>query len=105
MDEIEIGRKLLALTMRTGQASAHPNARGELAKLDIQIDPEVTDASPNEGDVIVCMKYTGGEMILPDNILGECKECGTTIQFRPYLSEAKGDFMCIECALFDFESN
>ena len=46
--------------------------------------------------VLVCERITT-PLILPDNRLGRCSECGWRVQFRP--DAPKSRRMCVQCAL------
>jgi len=46
--------------------------------------------------VLVCERITT-PLIMPDNRLGKCSECGWRVQFRPHAP--KGRRMCSVCAL------
>jgi hypothetical protein len=45
--------------------------------------------------ILVCKRITT-PLILPDNRLGKCCECGWKVQFRPHAP--KGRRMCRHCA-------
>jgi hypothetical protein len=46
--------------------------------------------------VLVCERITT-PLMLPDNRLGTCRECGTRVQFRPHAPKIAR--MCVPCAL------
>ena len=57
-----------------------------------------------EYDVLVCMPAGEGvPLILPDNKIGVCAECGGTIQFRPNEPVAARR-LCRECALVELNA-
>ena len=54
---------------------------------------------PGDDDVLVCGFYTAPQQpILPDNMLGECTDCGRGIQFRPFVAAVKRK-VCIQCVI------
>lgn len=46
--------------------------------------------------VVVCARITT-PLILPDNRIGKCAECGWKVQFRPHAP--RGRRRCMECAI------
>jgi hypothetical protein len=49
----------------------------------------------NDGDVVVCMRLTA-PLILPDNIIGICAECGCKVQLRPHVPKILR-VVCVAC--------
>jgi hypothetical protein len=52
--------------------------------------------------VVVCARITT-PLMLPDNRIGKCFECGWKVQFRPHAP--KGRRMCAVCALDLIDDN
>jgi hypothetical protein len=46
--------------------------------------------------VVVCMQITM-PLMLPDNRIGKCHECGWQVQFRP--DAPRGRRLCIQCLI------
>jgi hypothetical protein len=54
---------------------------------------------PAEADIVVCARYTAPQqLILADNMLGECSDCGHPIQFRPFVADAPRK-ICVPCVI------
>jgi hypothetical protein len=55
----------------------------------------------HENVVLICACITT-PLIIPDNRIGKCSECGSQVQFRPHAPA--GRMMCTRCAydLIDF---
>ena len=58
----------------------------------IEIDE---DGNGEHADVVVCMRLTQ-PLLMPDNEIGLCSECGEAIQYRPYVPKLPRK-MCLEC--------
>jgi hypothetical protein len=53
--------------------------------------------------ILVCERITT-PLILPDNRIGKCSECGWRVQFRPHAPKGPPR-MCVQCALDRFDEN
>ena len=51
--------------------------------------------SDNDETILLCERITT-PLILPDNRIGKCFECGSKVQFRPHAPKCRR--MCVRCA-------
>lgn len=56
---------------------------------------EIDDDDGERADVMACVRLTS-PLIMPDNEIGLCAQCGEAIQFRPH-APAGPRKMCWEC--------
>jgi hypothetical protein len=55
------------------------------------------DGNGEHADAVVCVRLTQ-PLIMPDNVIGLCAECGEAIQHRPHVPKQPRK-ICMECAL------
>jgi len=53
------------------------------------------DEDGEHADVVACMRLTQ-PLLMPDNEIGLCSECGEAIQYRPHVPKLPRK-MCLEC--------
>ena len=58
---------------------------------------EIADDNMEEAEVLACMRLTS-PLLLPDNEIGLCEQCGEAIQFRPHVPKLPKK-MCVECVM------
>ena len=58
---------------------------------------EIADDNMEEAEILACMRLTR-PLLLPDNEIGLCEQCGEAIQFRPHVPKLPKK-MCIECVM------
>jgi len=45
---------------------------------------EMADDDAEGADAVICMRLTS-PLMMPDNVIGVCSQCGEAIQHRPYV--------------------
>jgi hypothetical protein len=57
----------------------------------------VSGDDADESDAVICVKLTS-PLLMPDNLIDLCSECGEAIQHRPHIPK-RPPKICIDCAL------
>lgn len=55
------------------------------------------DGNGEHADIVVCMRLTQ-PLMMPDNDIGICAQCGEAIQFRPHVPKRPRK-VCMECVI------
>ena len=55
------------------------------------------DGNADHADIVVCARLTS-PLMMPDNKIGFCAECGEAIQYRPHVPKSPRK-MCMECVV------
>lgn len=58
----------------------------------------IDDDEAEKAQFFVCMRVGGKPLLMADNLVGTCTECGEQIQFRPH-GPTKPKKVCMECAM------
>lgn len=56
---------------------------------------EIADDNAEEAEVLACLRLTQ-PLLLPDNEIDLCEQCGAAIQFRPHVPK-RPKKLCMEC--------
>jgi hypothetical protein len=83
--------------IRRANLLIEPRAVAELKARDIDASG-IKQHTVEPGDIVVCL-LRSDPLVLPDNAIAPCNECGATIQFRPYLIGSGAKMCCTFCVL------